>query len=125
MINPYSSDVVASHKSMTLRSGEPAQVLTLVNENALLVSRNSLVLYKSVTTVDDALGNGLIDSVSLPEEFLLAEKDGEFVTIYQAGFVGLQDDKAILITPNNVRLYPTKADALANKNQIVQLEFVS
>lgn len=124
MINPYSSDVVASQQLVTLNSGEPAQALILVNNNVLVISADGLALFKDLASITDPLASGLLDSMILPNGLQLEQQQGQFVMHYQAGFVALHNDYSILLTPNNVRLYANKQDALSNKNQIDQLEFV-
>ncbi len=95
------------------------QQLTFRNGNVLVLSESVMAFYKSAAAIDDPLGNGLLDMVDLPEA-LSANEQG-FVVSYRAGFVGLADDKALLITPNDIQLFPNKECALRNQQEIARL----
>ncbi len=70
----------------------------------------------------DELGNGLMELVDLIEGNCLELSEQGFVSEYRAGFVGLKDDKVILITPNDIQLFASKADALRNQNELARLQ---
>ena len=67
----------------------------------------------------DALGNGLIASVTLPHT-LPAEND-RLVLEHRAGYVGLAGGFVLLITLDDVQLFGSKEDALRNRNEIARL----
>lgn len=96
------------------------QYLTFRNGSVLVISENALAFYKSMEAIQDPLGNGLLEMAELTSP-ILAGKNG-FVLEYRAGFVGLENDLALLITPNDIQLFPSKDDALRNQNEVVRLK---
>lgn len=121
MIIEGSSDIIVRCEFFADAS-QPCQYLTFRNGFVLVLGRSFMALYKSQEAINDPLGNGLKAMVDLPESHQLSlhEQNG-FVTEFSAGFVGLQGDKAILITPNDIQLFPSKLDALHNQNEIARL----
>ncbi len=122
MILSGSSDIIV--KCEYFESGRHAhtQWLSFANDLILVLNETFFALYKNEQAINDELGNGLVALADLPKNALLKTDKHGFVTEYRAGFVGLQDDKVILITPNDIQLFANKADALRNQNEIVRLK---
>ena len=118
MINVYSSDLILKVDHVVV-ANVPVSVATLMNGTALVVAKNSLSLYRNASQVGDALGNGLVNSVTLPIE--LTELNHQFIAEHRAGYVGLNGGYVLLITLNDVQLFPSKEDALHNRNEIARL----
>lgn len=95
------------------------QFLHFRNGSVLAISQGALAYYKSLDSVSDPLGNGLVDMVELTEP--LFATDQGFVEAFRAGFVGLHQERVILITPNDIQLFENKDDALRNQNEIARL----
>lgn len=121
MLFEGSSDIIAKHIATTLNNGEAAECLEFHNGKCLVLSQQALGMYKDMASVTDPLGNGRIDTVTLPADEQLSN-DQPWVTETVAGFIGLTNGRALLITPNYVQMFPTKTDALHNRNEIVRLD---
>jgi len=122
MILSGSSDII--QKCEFMESGKQAgcQRLTFANKLVLVVSETFLALYKNEACIDDELGNGLNALVDLTGADQLQRTDKGLVQEFRAGYVGLMDEKVILITPNDIQLFHNKQDALGNKNEITRLK---
>lgn len=116
-----SSDIIVKHEAFALPSGVPCDALHFRNGMVLLVSLNALALYKNAQSVFDPLGNGMLALEDI-EDDLQADAEGNIVQEYQAGYVGLSGGKVILITPNDIQLFPNKEAALRNKNEITRIK---
>jgi hypothetical protein len=119
MLIENSSDIVKSSKSMLLTHGEQVEILNLINGQVLLLAENGISLFKDVGAIEDPLANGLIHSAELTPEFFLLKEEGRFMKMTRSGLVGLFDDKVILITPNDIQLFPDRASALRNQDEIM------
>jgi len=121
MIIEGSSDIVTRCEFKQDTEQGATQWLTLRNGWVMILAPHFINLYKSEASVNDPLGNGLIASEDIPSEATLAVTKTGLVSRYAAGFVGLVDEKAILITPNDIQLFPSANDALRNQNEILRL----
>lgn len=121
MISEFSSDIVVETRRATTPAGEPVELLVFRNRLTLAVSSGALAVYRAPEFFGDPLGNGLVDSVDLPEGGELAEQEGRLVSGIQSGCVNLMDHKVLLILPNEVRLYPDREAALRNRAALVTL----
>lgn len=118
-----SSDIVEGVEQCTLPSGQAAERVFLRGGPVLLLSEGAMALYRHLEAVGDPLGNGLIQLQPLTGEHQLACEDGRFVEQYKAGFIGLMDNKALLVTPAAVQLFANREDALRNRHQLARLDF--
>jgi len=121
MIHQHSSNIIQSHTEISLQNGDYAEILTFHNDLTLVLSEQTLAMFKDRNSVNDPLGNGLITTVQLEPEDQLKMIEGKIVKNYQSGFVGLMDGRAILVTPNVIQLFPTANDALKNQNELARL----
>lgn len=121
MLIENKSDIVKSSQILMLRNGESVEVLELINEQFLVLAKNGLSLYKTVESIEDPLAKGLLHSEQLQAENYLLLEEGRFMQAAQAGLVGLFDDKVILITPNDIQLFPNRYCALRNQDEIARL----
>jgi len=122
MLIENSSDIVSNDQQLALHSGELVDALTLINSQILVLSENTLSVYRSLDSIQDPLGNGLLHTVALQGAAeLVRGQDGRFMAMKKAGIVGLFDDKVILITPNDIQLFASRNDALRNQNELVRL----
>lgn len=121
MVIEGNSDIVVRCEYKRDELNQAAQWLTFRNGFVLILQPSFMALYKDVQSIHDPLGNGLKAMVDIPETFALHETNNGFVSSFSAGFVGLADDKAILITPNDIQLFANKTDALHNRDEIARL----
>jgi hypothetical protein len=119
MLIENSSDVVKSSQLLQLSHGEKVEALELINGQVLLLAENGLSLYKNHEAIEDPLSNGLLHSAALEESFYLKQEDGRFMKMKRSGLVGLFDEKVILLTPNDIQLFPNKISALRNLDEIM------
>ncbi len=119
MLIENTSDLIVRTEQRQLPSGVPVDLAGLQNGTVLAIGADALALYRSFEAVGDALGNGLIASVTLPRT--LAAENGGFVLEHRAGYVGLAGGFVLLITLNDVQLFSSKEDALRNRNEIARL----
>lgn len=121
MLIENSSNLIQSVQAGNLSSGERADLAQLINGQVLVISADALAIYSRVEAVADELGNGLLNSVRIPDEQRLTLQDDAFLQEHNAGYVGLSGDKVLLITLNDVQMFPSKADALRNQHEIVRV----
>ncbi|NVK37994.1 MAG: hypothetical protein HWE18_08725 [Gammaproteobacteria bacterium] len=121
MVIEGNSDIIVRCEYFADGENGASQWLTFRNGFVLVVQAHFMALYKDAKSINDPLGNGLKAMVDIPSSKTLSASDVGFVQEFSAGFVGLADDKAILITPNDIQLFPNKLDALHNRNEIVRL----
>jgi hypothetical protein len=119
MLIENNSDIVKSSKLLLLSHGEQVEILNLINGQVLLLAENGISLFKDEGAIEDPLANGLIHSAELRPEFFLLKEEGRFMKMTRSGLVGLFDDKVVLITPNDIQLFPDRASALRNQDEIM------
>ena len=124
MILEGHSDIITRCEFISDGPHAPSQWLTFRNGFILVLGKTFMSLYKSAESIGDPLGNGLKASVDFADEYTLTCSEKGYVSNYAAGFVGLVDDKAILITPNDIQLFKHKTDALHNRDEIARLKLV-
>ncbi len=122
MILSGNSDIISQCEYFPEGIQANSQWLSFSNGLVLVLHNDFLALYKNAQSIGDELGNGLIALVDLPTVNHLALGEQGFVSEYKAGFVGLMDEKVILITPNDIQLFTHKMDALRNKNELARLQ---
>lgn len=121
MIHQHSSNIIQAHAEISLQNGDYAEILSFHNDLTLVLSEQTLAMFKDRHSVNDPLGNGLISTVQLEPEDQLKIVEGKIVKNYQSGFVGLMDGRALLVTPNVIQLFPSANDALRNQNELARL----
>lgn len=119
MLIENNSDIIKSSQKLVLSHGEPVEALELINGQILLLAKNGLSLYKDLGAIEDPLANGLLHTFELQSEFYLQINDGRFMEMTRSGLVGLFDEKVILLTPNDIQLFPDRASALRNQDEIM------
>lgn len=122
MILSGNSDIIAQCEYFPEGIQANSQWLSFSNGLILVLHNDFLALYKNAQSIGDELGNGLMELVDLPMANHLVQGEQGFVSEYKAGFVGLMDDKVILITPNDIQLFTNKMDALRNQNELARLQ---
>lgn len=123
MLIEENSDIIKNWRADTLYNGEYIELCTFKDGKVLVISSNTLSLLKNENFLNDELGNGLIAQASIPEAMALGSTP--WVNKIKAGFIGFNDEKAILIMPNSITLFTNSLDALHNKNVLCQLSFES
>lgn len=118
-----SSDIIESVHPEPLTNGTPAERLQLRGGPVLVLTERAIALYRDAQSPDDPLGNGLIALTELKESDGLKMEGTGFVKEYRAGYIGLHDDKAMLITPVAVQLFANREDALRNQNELARVAF--
>ena len=116
------SDIITRHSRSQLRNGEAIELMHFRDGKVLALTCNAMALYQSEGAIDHPLGQGLLAISDIPQAHLLRSNTDLWVTQIRAGFIGLYDDKAILITPIAVQLFTHKQDALHNHNALCQLD---
>lgn len=118
-----SSDIVSELESRPLNDGQPAERVHLKGGPVLVLSTSALALYKDASAPDDPLGNGLLALAKLDDAHQLTPQEGRFVSDHRAGYIGLCDGQAVLVTPVAIVLYANRDDALRNRNALARLAF--
>lgn len=121
MLIENSSDLIQSISQGSLASGKQADLAQLINGQVLAISDDALALFSRMEDVADELGNGLRASVMIPPAFQLSLENNRYLQEHRAGYVGLSSNRVLLITLNDVQMFPSKQDALANRDEIVRL----
>ncbi len=122
MLISGSSDIITAIDNRELDSGETIQVLTLRDNKVMIITETAIGLYNSLELFLDPLADGKLGYADLPEGQTLNWINGSIVQEYMAGYISLGDNKVILITPNAIRLFSNKHNALRNLDAIVQLD---
>ena len=122
MILSGRSDIIVKCEYFADGMHASTQWLSFANGLVLVLHETFLALYKNADSIGDELGNGLLTLVDLPHGAGLTSNGQGFVSEFKAGFVGLRDEKVILITPNDIQLFANKMEALRNQNEIVRLQ---
>ncbi|UTW48977.1 hypothetical protein [Bacterioplanoides sp. SCSIO 12839] len=122
MLIENSSDLIQSVQPGSLSSGKRVDLAVLVNGQVLVISDDALALFVRPEDVGNELGNGLIRSVALPEAFCLPLENDRYLQEHRAGYVGLSDGRVLLITLNDVQMFPSKQDALRNQNEVTRMK---
>ena len=86
------------------------------------ITETAIGLYNSLELFLDPLADGKLGYADLPEGQTLNWINGSIVQEYVAGYISIGDNKVILITPNAIRLFSNKHNALRNLDTIVQLD---
>lgn len=120
MLIEGSSDIV-QHVHTRELNGHYVELIELHSGQVIALGAHSIALYKSLTAVGDPLGNGLVHSVDIPTTHHLNEDKAPWVQSHTAGFVGLENGMALLILPNDIKLYEGKASALRNHKALCEL----
>jgi hypothetical protein len=115
------SDIIVNSAPLTLNNGEPAEQVWLRGGSVLVISGSALALYKNEAAIGDPLGNGLISLTDLPDDAPLIHDQGHFMREQRAGYIGLQDERVLLITPIAIQLFDNGLDALHNRNERARL----
>lgn len=123
MIIEGDSDIIMSCEYEKLPSGDSIQYLSFRNGAVLAITVDAMAFYKDRQSIEDPLGNGLLDMVEITPDIKFAEQG--CVKEYRAGYIGLIDERVILITPNDIQLFVDKPSALRNQNVQVQLSLSS
>lgn len=119
MLIENTSDIVKASHLLTLKNGQQVEALALINSQILVLAENALSLYKDIASIEDPLANGLLHSASLVEANRLKQEEGRFMQMHRSGLIGLFDEKVILLTPNDIQLFPNRNCALRNQDEIV------
>jgi hypothetical protein len=119
MLVENNSNIVKSSQELILKNGEQVEALELINGQILILAHNNLSLYKDLESIEDPLANGLLHSAELEEGVYLKQEEGRFMEMTRSGLVGLFDEKVILLTPNDIQLFPNRASALRNQDEIM------
>ena len=119
------TSIFKNHEHSTLKNGAPCDILEFHANFVLVLSENSIALYKDKLSIADELGNGFYCSVDLPSGHSLMQDDktGHYAMHYDAGFIRLAHDKALLVKPHCVEYYPSPMQALKGEGLICQLTF--
>lgn len=123
MLIEGSSDIVASIQTSEI-NGQYVELIALRSGQVIALSAQAMTLYKNVAAVGDPLGNGLIHSVDIPTAHHLDESTKPWVMSHSAGFVGLSNTMALLLLPNDIKLYDSKESALYNRAALSTLPLI-
>jgi len=115
------SDIIQQRRLIELDSGEAAEALELRDGLTLILKPDAIALYRSLDSLFDPLGSGCMAYADLPAEQQLAWSNNQIMQEHEAGYVGLSEGKVLLITPNNIRVYQSKHNALHHIDPIGEL----
>lgn len=119
MIIEGSSNII-DHVERSEINSQTLELLHLVDNKVIVLSANTIALYRDATSVSDPLGNGLIGMASIEGHSL--EMAEPVVVEHKSGYVGLAKDQVLLILPNAIKLFQNKVDALQGANAICMLD---
>ncbi|SIT05197.1 hypothetical protein [Neptunomonas antarctica] len=114
------SDIIKNVTSLQLDSTEKVQVLEFLDGKLLILAKDAIALHKSRTSFEDPLADSYLGYTELAPEHHLHWIDG-IIEEYKSGYVGLKDQRVILITPNAIQLFPGKKEALHNQQCIAKI----
>ncbi len=123
MLIEDSSDIVDSIQAREI-NGHYVELIALRSGQVIALSAQAITLYRNSAAVGDPLGNGLIHSVDIPAAHHLNEASAPWVQSHSAGFVGLSNAMALLLLPNDIKLYDSKESALHNRAALSTLPLV-
>lgn len=115
------SDIIDSVDTTQLDSGIPAQLLIFRDGKVLVLTSDALALHNSKAGFEDPLSSSLLGYAELADTEQLVWKNDTIISEYKSGYVGLADERAILISPYAIQLFPNKTQALYNKDCIAQI----
>jgi len=118
MLIETTSDLIRSYSAVTLTDGREACEAVLINDNALVISADTLALFRRAGDCCNELAGGFLRSLNFSDGVTL---EAPFIDEHRAGYVGLTNNAVLLIGLNDVRMYLNKADALRNQNCIGEL----
>lgn len=121
-IDSSSSDIIQKRELRHADDGSTKDCLHFRDGKVLVISHNAVAFYQSATAIDDELGNGLIALAKLADADCFESNSQGWVKTFKAGFVGLNDERALLITPLAIQLFNHKQDALYNRNEVARLD---
>ncbi|MFL0810216.1 MAG: hypothetical protein K6L76_07365 [Agarilytica sp.] len=108
-----SAELIEQAAPKTIK-GERIEVLTLKSGQAIALSHSAIALYRNASDIGDPLGNGLLYTADIPEAYFLKLESAPWVKKVQSGYIGLDGELALLVLPNEVKLYRNNHDALKN-----------
>jgi hypothetical protein len=115
------SDIIKGFSSFQLENTERVQVLEFRDGKVLILAKQAIALHKSWVSFEDPLADSCLGYAELRPEHHLNWVDDSIIEEYQSGYVGLKDQRVILITPNAIQLFPGKQAALHNQQRIAQI----
>jgi hypothetical protein len=115
------SDIIKDVISLQLENTEKVQALVFRDGKLLILATQAIALHKSRTSFEDPLADSCLGYAELGPEHHLNWFDDSIIQEYQSGYVGLRDQRVILITPNAIQLFPGKKEALYNQQRIAQI----
>jgi len=118
MIIENSSDLIRTWQLVTLSDGSEVAEAELVNGAALVISPDTLALFRAPGDCNHPLRGGFLRSTTFDAE---QAPEAPFIEEHRAGFVGLTGGGVLLIGLNEVRMYPGRDDALRNRNILCEM----
>jgi hypothetical protein len=115
------SDIIKDVISLQLENTEKVQALVFRDGQLLILATQAIALHKSRASFEDPLADSCLGYAELGPEHHLNWIDDSIIQEYQSGYVGLRDQRVILITPNAIQLFPGKKEALHNQQRIAQI----
>ena len=115
------SDIIKDVTLLELQNGEKVQALEFRDGKLLILAKDAIALHKSRRSFEDPLADDCLGYADLAPEDHLNWIGDSIVEEYKSGYVGLRDQRVILITPNAIQLFPGKKEALHNQQRIAQI----
>jgi len=115
------SDIIKGFTSFQLENTERVQVLDFRDGRILILAKQAIALHKSRVSFEDPLADSCLGYAELGPEHHLNWIHDSIIEEYKSGYVGLRDQRVILITPNAIQLFPGKKEALHNQQRIAQI----
>ncbi|MFT7266749.1 MAG: hypothetical protein ACI9LL_000106 [Porticoccus sp.] len=115
------SDIIKDVISLQLESTEKVQALIFRDGQLLILATQAIALHKSRASFEDPLADSCLGYAELRPEHHLNWVDDSIIEEYKSGYVGLRDQRVILITPNAIQLFPGKKEAMRNQQRIAKI----
>ena len=121
MVLHATSDIIKTIKRVTIND-QILELLVFENDKVLAIAKDSLAFYKSISSVNNPFGAGLINIANLFNIQFAMELP--LVVEHRSGYVALRNGYVLIIFPNTVRLYGSKECALSGKDVLCELPLV-
>ena len=122
MVNSRSSEIVQNIFVVQLVNGRLAQCCELMNGSILVITTESVGVFRSKQAITDPLNTGFVNSLSLvlPEP----KDEAQFILEVASGCISLISGHVLLLLPNQITMFNNKEDALYGKHAIGTLKYM-
>ncbi|MFT5716521.1 MAG: hypothetical protein ACJAWS_002668 [Oleiphilaceae bacterium] len=115
------SDIIKNVTSFQLENAQKVQILEFYDGKLLILAKDAIAVHKTRISFEDPLTDGCLGYAELAPEHHLNWVDDSIIEEYKSGYIGLKDQRGILITPNAIQLFPSKQEALHNQQCLAKI----